>query len=156
MCCGAPSVQRLIERQEFLVQVTLPSGMALASPPADAAVEAANRSRAGLRYVSAATRTDPHLQGMSFFYTVPGDSGLLPGMNVLALLPSDKVVEGTVIPESAVVRWQGKDWIYLRTDERTFARRCLASTLIRFSFVRGASKSGARPVVRASQPGAAV
>jgi hypothetical protein len=66
---------------------------------------------------------------MSFFYTVPGDSGLLPGMNVLALLPSDKVVEGTVIPESAVVRWQGKDWIYLRTDERTFARREIATDL---------------------------
>ena len=126
---GAPAVQRLIEREEFLVQVTLPPGVILGSPPASADVEAPSRSRAGLRYVSPATRTDPRVQGVSFFYTASADSGLLPGMNVLSFLPSDKTVEAALVPESAVVRWQGKDWIYLRTDDQTFARREIATDL---------------------------
>ena len=122
-------VQRLIERKDFLVQVTLPSGVILASAPASAAAQAPSRSRVDLRYVSPATRTDPRIQGLSFFYTAPGDSSLLPGMNVLALLPSDKTLDGAVVPESAVVRWMGKSWIYLRTDEQTFARREIESSL---------------------------
>jgi len=124
-----PMVQRLIERKDLLVQVTLPPGVILASAPASAAVQAPSRSRVDLRYVSPATRTDPRIQGLSFFYTAPGDSSLLPGMNVLALLPSDNAVDGAVVPESAVVRWMGKSWIYLRTDSQTFARRDIATDL---------------------------
>jgi hypothetical protein len=59
----------------------------------------------------------------------PGDGGLLPGMNVAAQLPADKAVDGTIVPETAVVRWQGKNWVYIRTDEETFARREIATDL---------------------------
>ena len=129
LATGTSEVQRLIEREEFLVQVTLPPGVILGSPPASATVEVPSRSRAGLRYVSPATRTDPRVQGMSLFYTAAGDSGLLPGMNVLAFLPSDKTVEGAAVPDAAVVRWQGKDWVYVRTDDQTFARREIVADL---------------------------
>ena len=83
----SPVVTRLIERTDFLVQVTLPPGESLKGPPAAAFAEVPPQSaRVALAYVSPATRTDPRIQGLSFFYTVPGDSGFLPGMSMLAFL----------------------------------------------------------------------
>ena len=120
---GDPVARRLIEREDLLVQVTLPPGLSLAQPPPEAAVEKPQGGRAALRYISPATRTDPRIQGMSFFYVAPGTSGLLPGMNVVALLPADVAGDGELVPESAVVRWQGKDWVYVRTAPDSFVRR---------------------------------
>jgi hypothetical protein len=80
-----------------------------------------------LRFVSAATRTDQRIQGLSFFYTVTGESGLLPGMSTLAFLSSDKVANGIAVPESAVVHWQGGAWIYRSVGDDVFARHALRS-----------------------------
>jgi hypothetical protein len=120
---GSPAVTRLIERQDLLVQVTLAPGTVIAQPPASAEIQAPDGARAALRFLSPAAHADPRIQGLSFFYTVIDGSGLLPGMNVLAFLPADKSAEGLLVPASAIVQWQGKDWIYLRIDAETFMRR---------------------------------
>ncbi|GJE54320.1 efflux RND transporter periplasmic adaptor subunit [Methylobacterium sp. WL9] len=124
----APAVTRLIERADFLVQVTLPPGETLKGQPGAAFAEVPPQSeRVALRLVSAATRTDQRIQGLSFFYTVSGESGLLPGMSTLAFLTSDKVANGIAVPESAVVHWQGGAWIYRSVGDDTFARHALRS-----------------------------
>ncbi|MGO8609561.1 efflux RND transporter periplasmic adaptor subunit, partial [Rhizobium johnstonii] len=80
----SPVITRLIERTDFLVQVTLPPGETLRAPPGTAHAEVPPQSeRVALRYVSPATRTDQRIQGVSYFYTVAGNSGLLPGMSTL-------------------------------------------------------------------------
>ena len=122
---GAPAASRLIEREDLLVQVTLPPGRAIAKPPQSAVVQAPQGGRVALSYVSPATRTDPRIQGMSFFYVVSGQSGLLPGMNLVALLPEDAVQQGELVPDTAVVRWQGKDWVYVRTSAESFTRHVI-------------------------------
>ncbi|WP_264047674.1 efflux RND transporter periplasmic adaptor subunit [Methylobacterium flocculans] len=122
----APAITRLIERTDFLVQVTLPPGEGLKGPPAAAFAEVPPQSaRVALAYVSPATRTDPRIQGLSFFYTVPGDSGFLPGMSMLAFLAADRSVTGLSVPEEAVVHWQGAAWIYRAVGPDTFARHRL-------------------------------
>lgn len=122
----APAITRLIERADFLVQVTLPPGEGLKGPPAAAFAEVPPQSaRVALAYVSPATRTDPRIQGLSFFYTVPGDSGFLPGMSMLAFLAADRSVTGLSVPEEAVVHWQGAGWIYRAVAPDTFARHRL-------------------------------
>ncbi|MCJ2036115.1 efflux RND transporter periplasmic adaptor subunit [Methylobacterium sp. J-068] len=122
----APAVTRLIERADFLVQVTLPPGETLKGPPAAAFAEVPPQSaRIALRYVSPATRTDPRIQGLSFFYTVAGDSGFLPGMSMLAFLSADRSVTGLSVPEAAVVHWQGAAWIYRGVGPDAFARHRL-------------------------------
>lgn len=119
-------VTRLIERTNFLVQVTLPPGEGLKGPPAAAFAEVPPQSaRVALAYVSPATRTDPRIQGLSFFYTVPGDSGFLPGMSMLAFLAADRSVTGLSVPEDAVVHWQGAAWIYRAVGADAFARHRL-------------------------------
>jgi hypothetical protein len=119
-------VTRLIERTDLLVQVTLPSGEALKVPPATASAEVPPQSeRVAMRFVSPATRTDQRIQGVSYYYLVAGDSGLLPGMSVQAFLTSPQEKVGIAVPESAVVHWQGGAWIYRGVAADTFARHPL-------------------------------
>ena len=119
---GRPMIRRLIERQDFLVQVTLPPGVSLSAPPATAALQGAAEGRTTIELVSPATRTDPKIQGVSYFYVVPAKSGALPGMNVLAFLPSGRSVQGMTVPPAAIVWWQDRAWIYRCIRDNVFSR----------------------------------
>jgi hypothetical protein len=121
------TVLRLIERQDFLVQVTLPPGVAVPKSVTAAAIESPGNPRAAIALVSPATRTDARIQGLSFFYLAPADSGVLPGMNVLAFLSSGAGAEGVAIPADAVVWWQDRPWVYRRTEPETFVRTQIAT-----------------------------
>jgi hypothetical protein len=115
---------RLIERTEFLLQITLPPGIKIENIPGTASVEAGGSSRrADVRYISPATRADPRIQGLSYFYAAGADSGVLPGMNVRAFLANGDPVDGVIVPPSAVVWWAGRAWVYRQTGEHTFSRR---------------------------------
>jgi hypothetical protein len=125
----SPMTARLIERKDYLIQVTLPPGVSLPTPPATAAMETEKGARIPIAFVSPATRVDPKLQGFSLFYTAPAESGLLPGQNVLAFLPSGKASDGVTVPASAVVWWQNRAWVYRRTGPETFTRVAIATDL---------------------------
>lgn len=118
----SPTIERLIERQDFLLQITLPPGVVLNEAPATAAIETGKDTRAKIRFLSPATHVDPKIQGISFFYVAPADSGVLPGMNVLAFLPTGETVDGVTVPASAVVWWQDRAWVYQRTEPDKFVR----------------------------------
>ncbi len=124
-----PLLARLIARQDLLIQVTLRPGQSIAEPPANAVVQLDDGSRVPLQFVSPATKTDPRIQGLSFFFTAPARSGLLPGMSAAALLPSGHAIEGAVVPPLAIVWGQGRAWAYFRTAPKTFARRAIATDL---------------------------
>lgn len=122
----SPTITRLIERSEFLVQVTLPPGETLKGQPAAAFAEVPPQSaRVALRYVSAATRTDAKIQGLSYFYTVAGDSGFLPGMSMLVFLTGERNVTGVSVPEDAVVHWGGGTWVYRAVAPGAYVRHLL-------------------------------
>jgi hypothetical protein len=123
----SPMITRLIERQEFLVQVTLPPRVVIREPPRVAAIDMGQNLRAAITFVSPATRADPRIQSLSFFYTVPAESGVLPGMNVLAFLPSGAAAEGVTVPAEAIVWWQDRAWIYRRTGPEAFVRNQIAT-----------------------------
>ena len=123
------TVVRLIERQEFLLQITLPPGVVLTAAPATAAVESSKGARAKMTFVSPATHVDPKIQGVTFFYAAPAESGLLPGMNVLAFLATGKIIDGVAVPASAVVWWQDRAWVYQRTGPEKFVRVEIATDL---------------------------
>ena len=124
----SPMIKALIERESFLLQITLPPGVVLSAPPAMASIKVGN-IRQPITFVSPATRIDPRIQGVSFFYTAPAVSGVLPGMNVLGFLPSGKSSDGVAVPASAVVWWQDRAWIYRRTGPSTFTRLRIATDL---------------------------
>ena len=114
----APAVTRLIERADFLMQVTLPPGESLSAAPEAAFAEVPPQSaRVALRLVGPAPRTDPRIQGQSFYYLVSGEGDLLPGMSTLAFLPAERAVTGVLVPEDAVVHGQGGTWVYRAIGE---------------------------------------
>jgi len=125
---SAPAAKRLIERKSMLIQVTLPSGVSLPQPPQTASIQTDTGHRASIEFVSPATRTDPKIQGVSFFYTADAASGALPGMNLIAFLPIGQPTAGVLVPDSAIVWLQDRAWVYLRTGSDTFTRREIATT----------------------------
>jgi hypothetical protein len=114
---------RLLEMDEVLVQVTLPPGESLDQPPEAATARITDTMSAALRYVSRAPRTDPRIQGVSFFYTAAAEGALLPGMSVTVLLDAGETISGAVVPADSVVWTQDRAWAYFRSGERSFARR---------------------------------
>jgi len=126
---GLPLVAQLVEQRSFLLQVTLPSGLAIAAAPPTATVQVGGGPSSPISFVSNATRTDPRIQGMSFLYLAPAASGVLPGMNVLVSLPSGLPGDGLAIPPAAIVWWQDRAWVYRRTDAGAFARTQIPTDL---------------------------
>lgn len=115
-------VADLVQRRRVLLQITAPPDAAIAQAPASVTVRTDAGGSVEARLVSPAARTDPKIQGASFYYVAPAASGLLPGMNVLALLPGPQARTGAVVPQSAVVYWQGGTWAYQRVDQDAFRR----------------------------------
>jgi hypothetical protein len=122
-----PMFARLVQRQDYLVQVTLPPGVLVTTPPATATIQLENGPQKEVHFISPATKTNPSIQGVSLLYIVAASSDLLPGMNVLALVPVESTIEGVVVPGPAIVWWQGYAWVYVRTSPSTFARRAIAT-----------------------------
>jgi hypothetical protein len=54
---------------------------------------------------------------------------VLPGMNVLAFVPSGKHADGITVPASAIVWWRDKAWVYRRIDTGRFTRADIATDL---------------------------
>ena len=119
---GSPEIGRLIERREFLLQVTLPAGVVLGAPPRTATIEIGNGRRGKISYLSPATRTDPKIQGVSYFYIAAAATGVLPGMNLVALLPSGPAVPGVTVPATAIVWWKNRAWVYRPVGADAFSR----------------------------------
>lgn len=119
---GDALVSRLIEREAFLIQITLRPGMSIDPPPTATVQLSDSVPRVEVRFLSVASQADPKIQGFSFYYVADAGSRLLPGMSVLADLPVGASLDGVVVPASAIVWWGGRTWVYLRTGAETFKR----------------------------------
>ena len=121
---GSGAFQRLARREEVLLQVTLPQGYAAATAPSGLKLLLPSGRAAKIEFISPATRTDPRVQGISYFYVASAkETGLIPGMSASASFPSGPPVSGLLVPGSAVVWWQGRAWAYVKTGADAFTRR---------------------------------
>jgi hypothetical protein len=149
---GSVELDALLAQRQRLVQITVPPGAALEEAPAAATVRAGGAAVAA-RLLSPAPRTDPRIQGASFYYVAPAAPGLLPGAVVAASLPAGPAVTGVVVPAAAVVWWQGRAWVYLEEAPGRFVRREVAAGAPVPSgwFVTAGVTAGSRVVVRGAQ-----
>jgi hypothetical protein len=119
----SPSLRRLLEAQDVLVQITLPPAARIKGIPKEIRIEAPAGGPVSAKFVSRSTRTDPKIQGISFLYLASAASGhLLPGMDVTAEMPSGGAEEGFSVPLSAVVWFQDRAWVYIKKSETGFER----------------------------------
>jgi hypothetical protein len=121
-----PALQRLIQQRDLLIQVT--PGPGLKTPAPDAVrVQADDAKISRALFVSSLPRLDPRIQAPSYLYATPANYDLVPGMNLIVLLPQGARVRGALIPASAVVWWQGRAWAYVQTTADTFVQREVAT-----------------------------
>lgn len=118
---GSATFQSLVSGHDVLVQVTLPSDAQIKQAPATLQLQTAN-GVVSARYLGTAMQTDPRLQGTSYFYLAPTAS-LRAGTSISTAIPTGEAASGLHVPSSAIVRWQGKQWIYTKHDTNAFIRR---------------------------------
>lgn len=126
---ASAALERLLQYREVLLQITLPFstakprlGNTLAVAPAGAegkTVEA--------EFVSASPQTDNAMPGNTYFYRAPAEN-LRTGMRVsVRMAKSDKPVNGVIVPNSAVVWYGGKAWVYLKQAPDRFLRHAIGT-----------------------------
>lgn len=122
---GSPAFDRILDQQDVLLQVSLPSG-AGATPPATASVQAPDGRIQTARFISAFPRVDPRIQSPAYLYITPTRGGTTPGMTLVLSLPEGPLIRGVVVPSRAVVWWQEKAWAYVESSPGRFTRREVA------------------------------
>lgn len=133
LATDTPAFRRLLQQQDVLIQVTFPAGAPDIAPPKTIRVQVKENTFVTASLVSRSPRIDPRIQGIGFFYLASAQM-LVPGMNVLAYLPASESpanakipvnneIRAVIVPQSAVVWWQGKAWIYVQKDDERFVRR---------------------------------
>ena len=120
-------VKSLANREQALVRVDLPAGESLNRPPSSARLISLSDSEhpVAAEFFDAAPAVAPQTQGQGFLFLVGGKpAGFSPNAAVTAYLkiPGESL-NGVIVPSSAVIRYQGKAWVYVRTGDKEFTRR---------------------------------
>jgi hypothetical protein len=123
---NSPSFNRLLQQQDVLIQITPLEDKHLGRAPGTALIQASDGNLSSGSLISPSPHADPRIQKAGFFYIIPIRPDLLPGMNIIAWLPTGPERHGVIVPDSAVVWWQGKAWVYMQSDDTHFVRREIA------------------------------
>lgn len=120
-------VKALTALESALVRIDLPPNESLFSPPTGARlVSLSDESRsAEADFLSPASMTEAQVQGKGFLFLLRTNSlELTPGTAVTGFLKlRGEPQQGVLVPRSAVVRHEQRTWVYVQTDNATFARK---------------------------------
>ena len=73
--------------------------------------------------IGAAREADPLTRRPAYLYRARARwPGAVPGTTVTAVVPDGKPVEGVLVPDEAVVQWEGLAWVYVSRGNGEFAR----------------------------------
>lgn len=150
---GSPEFNQLLSGRDVLVQVSVPADVNGGTASRTARLETAPGSGVLAQYVSTAARSDPRIQGRSYYYIAPAAPTLLPGMNVTAVLIGTGTKVGVAVPDSAIVWTAGAPWVYVQIGPSTFARRPVSTGVPAAAggYLVSAIASGTPIVVRGAQ-----
>ncbi len=125
-------VEHLVRGESALVRVDLLAGDAVAEMPAAArfAVLGREEDPISANTIAPAADTDAKTQAQGFLLRVDEPKFVLrPGMAVTAWLElSTQPQQGFAVPRSAVLRHDGRAWVFIQEEEEKFVRK--AVTLI--------------------------
>ena len=120
----AEALKMLAEGQSALVRIELPPGENLKPPPGAARIAVLNDATqfATADFFDATAGVDPQTQMRSFLFLAKSGA-LTPGAAVTGFLKtSGPPVSGVMVPSAAVLRHEGKGWIYVQTETNRFTR----------------------------------
>lgn len=121
---GGKILPEVINGTAALVRVDLPAGETLPAPPASVRIVALTDETKSVtgEFAGATDGVNPQTQSQSFFFSAKGRP-IAPGAAVTGYLEtSGEPLNGVVVPASAVLRHEGKGWIYVQTETNQFVR----------------------------------
>ncbi len=120
-------VERFLHVEAALVRVDILPGDALSEPPKSARLLVLGREQQPIdtRAITPATDVDPKTQAQGFILRVEQPPfALVPGMALTAWLElPEKPRTGFAIPRSAVLRHDGRAWVYVQEEDEKFVRK---------------------------------
>jgi len=117
-------LQNLISNQEVLIQITLPFDAAEPGQNSSIMIAPTAVPSQSIRalFLSRAPASSTTIQGKTYFYHAK-TRDLRAGMQVNAVsATSSKVNDGVIIPNSAIIWYAGKSWVYKKTADEKFSR----------------------------------
>jgi len=107
-----------------LVRIDLPPGETLPSAPASARIVALTDEIKSVTgdFCGATDGVDPQTQSQSFFFLVKSQPLTLGAAVTGFLKIAGDPVSGVTVPASAVLRHEGKGWVYVQTETNQFLR----------------------------------
>ena len=121
---GAAMAASLTEAEAALVRLDLPAGERSKPPLSARLISLADPERpVTAEFFDAAPGVDPLTQGQGFLFFVKGKT-FAPGAAVTGYLriPGEPL-SGVIVPRDAVLRHEGKAWVYVSADDTRFSRR---------------------------------
>jgi len=118
--------QSLASQKNLLVRLDLPAGeIAMENPTAAFLALAGNEPPIAANFLGRAATVDPQTQGEGFvFLATNAPASLMPGLAVAGFLQlPGEPSRGVIVPDAAVVRSDGRAWIYAQTGRTDFERR---------------------------------
>ncbi|MDP2024635.1 hypothetical protein [Sulfuriferula sp.] len=126
LAARSPQLDALNSGQQALLSVALPQGGATGSPPPTIHINLPGTvGEITAHLVSPSPLADPVIQSPTYFYQAPR-GGLRTDMRIEALLPTGQSVDGVVIPNSAVIWYANRPWVYVQSTDTQFVRREIA------------------------------
>jgi len=123
---GSP-ILRAAKLNEFLARIQIPVGQHIPASVTTARIIAVGFEQEPLvgKRVAIAPSVDPRIQGQAFLFRLTNiPFGLRPGVAVTAYLDLPGASQpGIIIPQSAVVRFQGSGFAYVQTATDGFLRK---------------------------------
>ncbi len=116
----------IVSSEKSLVRIELSPGETLPSNPIGARITSLNGAETvEAEFLGASPKIDAQTQGQGFLFLTKSKAvGLSPGAAVTGFIKvSGDALKGVVVPRSAVVRHDGKAFIYLKISAENFARR---------------------------------
>ena len=112
------------ENGNLLIEVIIPAGADIATPPQSIWMEDVDGSRISAHLVSEDHFEKQISNQAGIIYSIPQkETKLNLGMGTTAYLPVGPLVKGVIIPSSAIVWWEKKPWVYIQNEPHHFARR---------------------------------
>ena len=117
-----PEIQALLDYQQVLIRIVLPADQENPSKVLNVTPVGSTPRGINARLIASAPQADPTLQGRTYFYAAPAGE-LRAGMRLSTReMDSAKLKTGVDIPQSAVVWFGGKAWVYRKQGSEDFVR----------------------------------
>lgn len=118
------TISSILNGNENLVQLDLPAGEMVSSPPISARILALGNENNFVsgKLIGALDGVNPQTQSQSFLFLTPPKS-LAVGAAVTGFLKtSGDSINGVVVSASAILRHEGVGWVYVQTETNQFVR----------------------------------